>query len=521
MPLIQIATARKQTNGKRPWYRSPKLLRHAVMALFCIFLLRVAYHHNVLGGGPKGSPSVEAYCPFGAIESVYQFATTGGYLRRIEPSTMILGAAVLLLTLVFSRGFCGWICPFGSIQEWVGLLGRKLFGKAYNPTGRWDHWLRSIKYVLLVVIIGFTWYLGTLVFRPYDPFIAFFHLGSHVEEMPWAYALLGVVLIGSLKIERFFCKYACPLGAVLGIIGRFGLTRLKRDEQDCKACNVCQKQCFAHVDFLASNEVRDIECNHCLDCLDVCPKPNVLSIRGAGFRFSHGAYAAMLVAGLVGLVGVSKLTGAWRTQPDAVTFTNTQGKLDPGAIRGWMTLRDVSQGYGIPLERLYAESRLPAEVKPETRLNQIAELHKIKFEAEEIRDVVAGVLRGPAPAAAAKPSTAAPPQSPGPERPENKGAATAPRPKQPTGAAAKGDHKKSESGEKQHGAGEESDVKGFMTLNEVALKTGVPKDHILGKLGVDASKIDPRQPLREWVHAHGHSVPEIRGIVDEYRKSNK
>ena len=59
-----------------------------------------------------------------------------------------------------------------------------------------------------------------------------------------------------------------------------------------------------------------------------------------------------------------------------------------------------------------------------------------------------------------------------------------------------------------------------MTLNEVSFKTGVPKDYILGKLGVDASKVDPRLPLREWVHAHGHSVPEIRAIVEDHKKNH-
>jgi|GEM_PF-118591 len=532
MPLVNITPiSANKPIGKRPWYRSPKLLRHTVMALFFVFLLRVAYHHNVLGGGPKGSPSVEAYCPFGAIESVYQFATTGGFLRRIEPSTMILGAAVLLLTLVFSRGFCGWICPFGSIQEWIGLLGRKLFGKAYNPTGRWDHWLRGIKYVLLALIVAFTWYLGTLVFRPYDPFIAFFHLGSHIDEMPWAYAILGVVLIGSLKIERFFCKYACPLGAVLGIIGRFGLTRLKRDDQDCKACNICQKKCFAHVDFLASTEVRDIECNHCLDCLEVCPKPNVLSIRGAGFRFSHGAYAALLVAGLLGLVGVSKLAGAWSAKPEAVTFTNTKGALDPGAIRGWMTLNDVSQGYGIPLDRLYRDARLPASVKPETRLNQIATVYKLKFEPDSVRETVSEILltQGPVAGKAGQPPKApagTQAAKPAPAQPSPKWESANSEPARQTKAAGAGQgpgakKQNASAGAEQHGEAEESGVKGFMTLNEVALKTGVPKDYILGKLGIDASKVDPRLPLREWVHAHGHSVPEIRTIVEEYQKSRK
>jgi polyferredoxin len=201
------------------------------MIFFFLFLLHVAYDHQVRGGGPNGSPSVEAYCPFGGIESLYQFITTGGLVRRIEPSAMILMAAVLLLTLIFSRGFCGWICPFGSVQEWLGLLGRKIFKRTYNPAGPWEKRLRYLKYLILGIIVAFSWHLGTLVFRPYDPFLAFFHLGQGFREMPYAYAALGVVLLDSLKHERFFCKYACPLGAVIGIVGKVGLTKIVR------ACN--------------------------------------------------------------------------------------------------------------------------------------------------------------------------------------------------------------------------------------------------------------------------------------------
>jgi len=198
------------------------------MAFFFLFLLHVAYDHQAKGGGPRGTPSVKAYCPFGGIESLYQFLTTGGFIRRIEPSAMIMLADLVLLTLAFGRGFCGWIGPFGSIQEWLGLLGKRIFRKKFNPAGAWDRVLRYLKYVILAVIIALTWHMGTLLFRDYDPFLAFLHLGKGIDELPWAYAALGLVLIGSLYIERFFCKYACPLGAVLGILGRVGLTKEQR-----------------------------------------------------------------------------------------------------------------------------------------------------------------------------------------------------------------------------------------------------------------------------------------------------
>jgi polyferredoxin len=478
--MVQIETAPSHNPARQPWYRSPRAIRHGVMLFFFLFLLHVAYDHQVKGGGPRGTPSVEAYCPFGGIENLYQFLTTGGYIRRIEPSAMIIAGALLVLTLLFSRGFCGWICPFGSLQEWLGLLGRKIFGKSYNPSGPWQRRLRYLKYVILAVIIGFTWHLGTLVFRPYDPFLAFFHLGQGFNEMPWAYALLGVTLIGSLKYERFFCKYACPLGAAIGIVGKLGLTKVVRSRDGCQGCNICQKKCWAHIDFLSTNTITSAECNHCLDCVVHCPKPNVLSMRSARWSFSHPVYAASLVAGLGLMIGVSQLSGHWQTKPQAVSFTDQKGRLDPEQIRGWMSLNDLSEGYHIPLDRLYAAAGLPRAVKPDVRLNRIAQDYKLDFEPDRMRAVVAATLGQQAHVA----------------RPENPGA--------------KQDHK----------GGAEEQVKGFMTLNEVSMKTGVPKDFILKRLGASPDT-DPRKPVREWIHDMGKSMQDVREIVLDYQSGRK
>lgn len=468
-PLTQITCSPK----RKKWYQSPKVLRHAVMAFFFLFLLHVAYDHQVKGGGPRGTPSVEAYCPFGGLESLYQFLTTGGFIRRIEPSAMILFAALLILTLVASRGFCGWICPFGSVQEWLGLLGRKIFRMRFNPGGKLDSAMRYFKYLVLAVIIALTWHLGTLVFREYDPFLAFFHLGAGMDELPYAYAILGLVLLGSLYIERFFCKYACPLGAVLGILGKLGLTKIERDPAGCKGCNLCQKKCHAHVDFLSSTTIRSSECNHCLDCVVDCPKPNVLSVRGPRWKFSHPVYASMLIAGLFLLIGTSQLAGKWQTKPAVVSFTGKAGKLDPESIRGWMTLAEISAGYGIPVERLYAEAGLPSHVKTSSRLNTIARTYQIQFEPDKVRQIVRNHLAG-----------------------------------------------KKDGTKSAHRSGEEPEVKGFMTLNEIALKTGVPKDYLLKALGLPAD-LNPRAPVREWMHDHGKTITDLREAVERYRAGTR
>ncbi|MBL0158152.1 MAG: 4Fe-4S binding protein [Bryobacterales bacterium] len=499
MTLTQIETR----PGKSAWYRSPRVIRHGVMIFFFLFLLHVAYDHQVQGGGPKGTPSIEAYCPFGGVENLYQFLTTGGYIRHIEPSAMILMGAVLLLTLLFSRGFCGWICPFGSVQEWLGLVGRKIFGKSYNPTGPWEKRLRYLKYVILGVIVVLTWRMGTLVFRPYDPFLAFFHLGNGFSEMPYAYAALGGVLLGSLKYERFFCKYACPLGAVIGVAGKLGLTKIVRSDEGCKGCNLCQKKCFAHVDFLGTNTITDAECNHCLDCVVHCPKPNVLSLKGAGWSFSHGAYAALLVAGLVTTVGLSQMWGKWRTQPVMVGYTNAAGKLDAGQIRGWMTVADISDGYRIPMPALYAGAKLPAAVDPATRLNQVAKKYKLDFEPDSMRDVVARYLGSSrtqeAPAAAErKPAGQAAVKAEGkPAEPRARAQAAAAPPQAHTGG--------------------DAEVKGFMSLSEIADKTGAPAEYILKSLQI-SDPVDASLPVREWMHSRGKSIQDIRDAVAEHKK---
>jgi polyferredoxin len=474
--MADFTLIESRAGRKTPWYRSTKAIRQAVMAFFFLFLAHVAWDHQLKGGGPRGTPSVEAYCPFGGLESLYQFLTTGGFVRRIEPSAMIIFAALVVLTLIGSRGFCGWICPFGSLQEWLGMLGKKIFGKRFNPTGAWDRRLKYLKYVILVVIVALTWHLGTLVFRDYDPFLAFFHLGFGMSELPWAYAILGVVLAGSLYIERFFCKYACPLGAVLGILGKLGISKVHRDPTDCKSCNVCQAHCFAHIDFLNTTTIRDSECNHCMECVAHCPKPNVLRVSGWTRSITPLAYGAMLVVGLFGLIGVSQLAGMWQTKPAAVSFTNANGKLDPESIRGWMTLDEISKGYSIPLDTLYTNTGLPRQVSPTTRLNAITREHKVEFEPDKVRDIVRSYVQG-APA-------------------------TAP-------AAAK----------KAHSGGEE-EVRGYMTLNEIALKTGVPAAGLRKALDLPDS-IDARQPVREWMHAHGKSIQDLRDAVAAMRAEKR
>ena len=172
---------------------------------------------------------------------------------------------------------------------------------------------------------------------------------------------------------------------------------MQRDPTDCKRCNICQKKCHAHVNFMAATTIRDVDCNHCLDCVVDCPRPNVLSARGPLWRLSHPVYAAMLVGGLFFLVGTSSIAGKWQTKPKLLALTDGKGRLDPESIRGWMTLQEIATGFGIPLDTLYQSSGIPAGVPASARLNTVAKTYKVVFEPDKLRDVVHAFLSGKQP----------------------------------------------------------------------------------------------------------------------------
>ncbi|NCC77215.1 MAG: 4Fe-4S binding protein [Clostridia bacterium] len=104
------------------------LLRYFLLAGLLTFLSYQFYAHAM---GDKLFPSVHGLCPFGGLESLLSFVTVGATLKKIFSGTMVLFFTFLLLALIFNRAFCGLICSFGAIQEFIGNLGRRLFRRRF------------------------------------------------------------------------------------------------------------------------------------------------------------------------------------------------------------------------------------------------------------------------------------------------------------------------------------------------------------------------------------------------------
>jgi ferredoxin len=221
-----------------------------------------------------GGASLHAICPFGGVVSFWNLATLGTLVKKVHESSVVLAVLGLLLALLFGPVICGWICPFGTFQEWIGKLGRKLFKKRYNhfvPT-RLDKILRYTRYLVLAWVSYMTVISGKLIFQDYDPYYALFNFWRSDVAIS-GYILLGLVILLSLFVERPFCKYACPYGAFQGIFNLFRVFKIRRKEATCISCNACSKACPMNIEVAKAGIVRDHQCISCMKCTSesACP----------------------------------------------------------------------------------------------------------------------------------------------------------------------------------------------------------------------------------------------------------
>ncbi|NVM03286.1 MAG: 4Fe-4S binding protein [Candidatus Helarchaeota archaeon] len=273
----------------------------------------MAVTHQIYRGTSLKTCPLDSYCPFGAIETAYLYLTSGTFVLRVGYSNFILLFGLIVMGVILKSGFCGWICPFGTVQEWLGKLGKKLFGNKKFIPERVDRYGRFIKYPLFILIIIATIISGRMIFRDYDPFIAFFHMGF--GELPWtAYFVMFIVLVGSLFILRFWCRYFCPLAVIVGLIGKLGLYKIECDEEKCVSCGKCEKLCPMDVKIAKMGRIKTVECNSCLDCLEARDLKDAISLKlpKSGKRLIPAFYPMILLVIFFGIIYSSKSLGIWK-----------------------------------------------------------------------------------------------------------------------------------------------------------------------------------------------------------------
>jgi NosR/NirI family nitrous oxide reductase transcriptional regulator len=198
----------------------------------------------------------------------------------LDPVIFILWVFVFVSLFLVGRGlYCGWLCPFGALQEFAGLLAKKLRIKQIKIKSEHHKWGQTLKYFILVGLLVSAFFSLNIAEKlaEVEPFKTSITL-HFVRTWPFVvYAVLLLLL--SMKIHKVYCRYLCPLGAGLAIVGRFPLFKLLRRRDECGTpCQLCKtKKCA--IDAINKDGSIDYgECIQCLECVVTIENPNLCVI---------------------------------------------------------------------------------------------------------------------------------------------------------------------------------------------------------------------------------------------------
>lgn len=301
-------------------------VKGAFLALFVWLSARLlAFAAWARGEGPyvHRPEAVAGILPVGHFTSFFAWLKGGGW-DTLLPAGLVIIIAAITTSLLFKRGFCGWICPVGTIWEAAASFGRKLLG----ANVRLPRWLdvagRVLRYVLGVVFFGLLALVSVeeaVGFRtlPYM-WTADLKIISGFGA-PLFIVVAALAFIVSMLLGPVWCRWVCPLGALYSALGVASPCAVTRDAETCISCGRCTRSCHAFVDVEHASTVRAPECDGCMDCVKVCPVEGCLEARAAGrIRIAPWVWPLLVVGVWFAIYAVAKLTGNWDTTIPDETF---------------------------------------------------------------------------------------------------------------------------------------------------------------------------------------------------------
>lgn len=354
-----------------------KLIRRITQVVFFSYVLALVILKYIEEKGvvlPFSTADLHALCPFGAIESLGRLFSSGKFIPKIHESNFWVLFGTLGITALIGAYFCGWLCPLGSIQDWFSRIGKKLFRKRVKVNRRVDRVLSYGRYIFLILILVQTTRHLALVFTNIDPYYALFHFWSG-EALLKSIIVLGAILLLSLFIDRPWCRWFCPLGGVLGIVQKISPWKIRRDSTSCISCNKCSKACPMSIDVAKLDKVNDSRCNRCGECVSSCPVENTLVIstkRRKGISIKNGLFTALILLTIFFTpIVAAKALGLFKTTNKVEVVTGT---LTPEDIKGSITIKELSDGFNIPADKILDYLGLPSDLDLSTKVRDLEDI---------------------------------------------------------------------------------------------------------------------------------------------------
>jgi len=262
---------------------------------------------------------------FSELKIVYQMITNGDFNFLQAVPSLIEFIAVMLLTIVMGRWFCGWLCAFGAYNDLIYFISKKIFKGKFRVNEKVDSILKYVKYVVLIFIIIVSWTMGSTILEsasPWDAFGQISNVSTIFSSLLIGLILLVLITIGAAFIERFFCRYLCPLGAVFSIISRIGLTKINKPKDDCGKCRACTVNCSMGLKLYKVNGARGGDCINCLKCTEVCPRNNAkANILGQDVNQNLAGSVAM--ATMLAIYGITNFEADALAKSGMISNNNT------------------------------------------------------------------------------------------------------------------------------------------------------------------------------------------------------
>lgn len=290
---------KRERSKKYFWFQRLRILTQTVFfLLFFILLMKTRYP-----GEDYLNTTVERFFHFDPL-----ILTATLLASRTLYAALLLSLITVAATLFFGRFVCGWICPLGSIHQFFSFIFKK--SKILKPK-RDDTASLAPKYLILLIVlaaaafsVNLAGYLDPLSFLYrssavfLSPLLNMFlshtielsywsglkSLGQNLNQLSGNLTLnsvfqnalvIGIVFLGVLLLnaykERFWCRYLCPAGALLGFLSRFNLFKLKIDREKCINCHLCSIHCQTNARPYPEGEWRSSECIYCETCAAICP----------------------------------------------------------------------------------------------------------------------------------------------------------------------------------------------------------------------------------------------------------
>ncbi len=270
-------------------------------------------------------PGVEGYLPIAGLMNLKYLASTGS-MPALHPAALVLLVAFLAIAFVFRKAFCSWLCPVGTLSEWLWQGGRELFGRTW-VLPRWlDVPLRGLKYLLLGFFLWAVLGMSAAAIQAFleSPYgiIADVKMLNFFRHLGQVGAIVLLVLaVWSVFAKNPWCRYLCPYGALLGLVSLASPSVIRRDPDACIDCAKCAKACPSLLPVDRLRAIHSPECTGCLECVAVCPAAGALDLTAGRRTVTARAVAWGVGAILAGMIGAAVGTGHWHSKvPERLYF---------------------------------------------------------------------------------------------------------------------------------------------------------------------------------------------------------